>query len=333
MASAEQLSVIKASQGKKVKQSKTEMTKKVALVILNWNQGEMTLDCLRSIEKIKTDGINLEVVIVDNGSTDGSVDLIKKFFDSKSNKLMLTLLENKENLGYAEGNNTGIRHALKNGADYVCLLNNDTRVDPGFLRELIKVAREDDQIGLVGGKIYFEKGYEFHKDRYKKDELGKVIWYAGGKIDWNNVYASHRGVDEVDRGQFDKTEETEYVNGCLMLIKREVAEKIGLIDSRYYLYFEEIDFCQKARKAGYRLSYTPKAKIWHLNAGSSGVGSGLQDYFITRNRLLFGLRWAPLRSKIALLKESIKLFFAGRSWQRVGVRDFYLGKFGKGSWR
>jgi len=307
--------------------------KKIFIVVLNWNGGEMTVNCLRSLEGIETRGMDVEIVVVDNGSTDNSLRLIENCkFKIKNLHLRLKILRNKTNLGFAEGNNVGIRYALKNGADFVCLLNNDTRVSSNFLLHLIEVANSDKKIGIVGGKIYFEKGYEFHKERYKPNELGKVIWYAGGKIDWDNIYATHRGVDEVDRGQYETQVETEYVNGCLMLIKKEVFEKIGFFDPKYFLYFEENDFCQKALKAGFKLVYTPKAVIWHLNAGSSGSGSSLHDYFLTRNRLLFGMCWAPLRSKIALIKESIKLLFKGRKWQKIGVRDFYLRKLGKGSW-
>lgn len=309
--------------------------KKVFLIILNWNREEMTVRCLESIVQSSSaksaDKVQTEIVVVDNGSTNQSIEKIKNKI-SKTQIKNIKIIENKENLGYAEGNNVGIRYALKNGADYVCLLNNDTRVSSDFLIQLIKVAESNREIGIVGGKIYFEKGYEFHKDRYKPAELGKVIWYAGGIVDWKNVYASHRGVDEVDKGQYKKVEETEYINGCLMLVKREVFEKIGLLDSRYFAYYEENDFCQRAKRAGYKLVYTPKSVIWHLNAGSSAPGSSLHDYFLTRNRLLFGLKWAPLRSKIALIKESIKLLFKGRKWQKRGVRDFYLGRFGKGSW-
>jgi len=303
------------------------MKKKVFLIILNWNGGEMLLDCLRSIGEIKKTDLALTTVIVDNGSVDDSIKRVLERYPE------VRVIRNEMNLGFAEGNNVGMRVALTEGVDYVCLLNNDTRVEADFLTELIKVAETDGQIGVVGGKIYFEKGFEFHKERYPKKDLGKVIWYAGGKVDWQNVYASHRGVDEVDQGQYDKAEETEYVNGCLILIKIRVLEKVGLLDDRYFLYFEENDFCQKAKKAGFKLFYAPKAVIWHLNAGSSGVGSALHDYFLTRNRLLFGFRWAPFKTKLSLLKESLRILFKGRPWQKIGVRDFYLRKFGRGSWR
>ncbi len=301
--------------------------KKVFLVILNWNGKEMTQSCLESVSEVKKSSFNLKTIVVDNGSTDDSIKVIKEKYP------WVILIKNEKNFGFAEGNNIGIRLALKEGADFVCLLNNDTRVAPEFLNELLKVAVSDDKIGIVGGKIYFEKGYEFHEERYKKSDLGRVIWYAGGKIDWQNVYASHRGVDEVDNGQYGQAEETSYVNGCLIFIKREVLEKIGLIDPKYFLYFEENDFCQRAKKVGFLLYFAPKAVIWHLNAGSSSVGSSLQDYFLTRNRLLFGFRWAPLRAKIALFRESLSILIKGRPWQKIGVKDFYLGHFGKGSWQ
>lgn len=292
----------------------------------------MTVNCLQSVVKTQSKGIDLNVVVLDNGSADDSVEKIKKSTNSKINGLKFHLIENKKNLGFAEGNNVAIKYALGKGANFVCLLNNDTRVKEDFLLQLIKVAESQKEIGVVGGKIYFEEGFEFHSGRYAKGDLGKVIWYAGGKIDWQNVYASHRGVDEVDKGQYDKERETEYVNGCLMLVKKEVFQQIGFFDPRYYLYFEENDFCQRAKEAGFKLFYAPKAVIWHLNAGSSAPGSGLHDYFLTRNRLLFGFAWAPLKSKLALIKESVKILISGRDWQKIGVKDFYLRKFGKGSW-
>jgi len=301
--------------------------KKVFLVILNWNGGEMTLNCLKSLKDVECDGFSVEVIVVDNGSTDDSVERIRK------TEPKVKIVENKKNLGFAEGNNVGIKYALENGADYICLLNNDTRVDPSFLAELVKSLQSDEKIGLIGGKIYFEKGYEFFKNKYKDNQRGKVIWYAGGLIDWNNIYASHRGVDEVDEGQYDQVEETQYVNGCLMLGTKEMFQKIGLFDKKYFLYFEDVDLSLRVKKAGFKVIFCPKAKIWHLNSGSSGSGSSLHDYFITRNRLLFGMKYASIRSKIALIKESLQLLKNGREWQKTGTKDFYLRRYGKGGWK
>ncbi|MDP3888721.1 MAG: glycosyltransferase family 2 protein [bacterium] len=297
----------------------------VFVVILNYNGKDFLLNCLDSVEKLKTDNFDLQVIVVDNASTDGSDKIVEqKYKDIK-------ILRNKENLGFTEGNNVGIRYSLENGADYIFLLNPDTTVSSDLLVQLIKQAESDQMIGLVGPKIYFAPGYEFHKDRYKNEEKGKVIWYAGGIVDWDNVLASHHGVDEVDCGQYDKVSETDFVSGCGMLIKKEVFEKIGLLDKKYFLYWEDNDFSQKAKRAGFKLCFAPQAMMVHLNASSSGSGSPLQDYFNTRNRLLFGFRYAPLRAKFALFRESLKHLLTGRYWQKRGVLDFYLRKFEKGS--
>lgn len=292
---------------------------KVFIIILNFNGKDFIFQCLESVKK-------LETIVVDNASTDGSVGLVEQRYKE------VKILRNKNNLGFAEGNNVGIRYALKNGADYVLILNSDTIVEENLVVQLIKVANLDPKIGILGPKIYFAPGFEFHKERYKPKEKGRVIWYAGGKIDWNNVLASHRGVDEVDKGQYEKTEETDFASGCCLFVKREVFEKIGLFDPKYFLYLEDNDFCQRARKADFRVVYVPKAKMYHLNAGSSRVGGPLHDYYLTRNRLLFGMRYAPYRARLALFKESLKLLIFGRKWQKVGIRDFYLRKFDKGSY-
>ena len=297
--------------------------KKVFAVILHYRGKEFTRQCLLSLNKVKTKGFSLKTVVVDNHSPEPIDDLREKFFNE-------VFIKNKKNLGFAEGNNVGIRYALKQGADYVILINNDTQVSPEIIIQLIKAGEDDSRAGILGPEIYFLPGFEFHKERYKKSDRGKVIWYAGGIIDWRNVLVSHRGVDEVDKGQYDKKIETDFISGCCMFIKKEVLEKIGLLDKKYFLYLEDSDFCQRAKKAGFKLVYVPKAKLWHANAGSSRVGGPLHDYYLTRNRMLFGMRYASMRTKLALIRESFKLCLSGRKWQKIGIKDFYLRRFGYG---
>ncbi|MEK7534620.1 MAG: glycosyltransferase family 2 protein [Patescibacteria group bacterium] len=308
---------------------------KVSVVILNYNGKDNTLDCLSSLQNVVTIDTKLEIIVVDNASKDESVAFIKSQISNlKSQKLQLKVIENRENLGFAGGNNVGIRYALEHGADYVLVLNNDTLVDKNLIDELLKVGNSDENIGILAPKIYFAKGFEFHKNRYTEKDLGKVFWYAGGKMDWKNVIASHKGVDEVDHGQYDKTEETSFASGCCMFMKKEVFGRVGLFDKKYFLYYEDADLSERLKEAGYKIIYNPSAIIWHKNAGSAGgSGSKLQDYYITRNRLLFGMRYAPLRSKLALIKESMKVLISGRYWQKRGILDFYLNKFGKGSYK
>ncbi|MBI2430864.1 MAG: glycosyltransferase family 2 protein, partial [Candidatus Levybacteria bacterium] len=240
--------------------------KKVAIVIVHYSGVRNTTQCLQSIEKLQITNYKLQIIVVDNNP--------KEQFTVDNSQLTDTvkIIKSNENLGFSGGNNVG----------------------------------SDEKIGIVVPKIYFAKGYEFHKDRYKKGELGKVIWYAGGIIDWDNVVGKHRGVDEVDNGQYDQVEPTEFASGCCFLVKIEVFEKVGFFDEKYFLYYEDADLSMRINKAGHAIMYVPKAILWHKNAGAAGgSGSTLQDYYITRNRLIFGMRYAPLRSKLALIKQSV----------------------------
>jgi len=213
------------------------MLPKVSVIILNWNGKDLTIECLNSLEKLKY--MNYEVVVVDNGSTDGSQKAIKEKFPR------VKLIENKENVGFAEGNNIGIRNS---DADYFLLLNNDTVVDPYMLDELVDVGESDPKIGILCPKIYL---YD------KKD----VFWFAGGYL---RTYGTlHRGYNEKDVGQYDKVEDMVYASGCAFMIKKEVTEKIGLLDKEFFIYLEDVDYSLRAKENGFRVVYVPKAKMWH----------------------------------------------------------------------
>ena len=303
--------------------------KKVAIVILNFNGYKDTIECLESLNKLSIDNFEPLVVVVDNGSESKFKVQSLKFKVGE-----IKVIRNEENLGFSGGNNIGIKYALEQGSDYILILNNDTFVDKNLVKELIKTADSDTKIGIVSPKIYFAKGFEFHEGRYKKDELGCVFWYAGGIMDWKNLIGYHKGVDEVDNGQYDKIEETEISTGCCMMVKKEVFEKIGMLDERYFLYYEDSDLNLRAKKAGFKIIYSPKAILWHKNAGSGeGSGSSLQDYYISRNRLIFGYQYGSLRLKFALLRESFGLLISGRKWQKRGILDFYLRRFKRGSYK
>ena len=304
------------------------MKKKLFISILDYNGKKNTIKCLQSVDKINTDGIDTTLIVIDNASKDPLHNE-----ELKTTNIPVVLITNKENLGFAGGHNVGMQYALDHNADFVLLLNNDTEVNKNFMTELVKVAIENDSVGAVGSKIYFAKGHEFHKDRYEEKDRGRVFWYAGGISDWNNVYGLHRGVDLVDVGQFDSIEETDFASGCSILLSAKALKEVGLFDDRYFLYYEDGDLQERIKRAGYKIFYAPASILWHINAASSGgSGSPLQDYYISRNRMLFGFLYAPLKTKFALLRESLKIILSGREWQKKGVRDFYLKKFGKGSY-
>lgn len=294
----------------------------IAVILVNWNGIDDTIACLTSLEKISLGGNELLTIVVDNGSENDSVAIIKKQFPN------VTLIENKENLGFTGGNNVGIEYALKKGVDLVWLLNNDTIVDKQVLS--FTTVFDDKTVGAAGCKIYFAPGHEFHLDRYEKKDRGKVFWYAGGQVDWDNMYASHRGVDEIDHGQYDNIEETPFITGCSFVVRRSVIEKVGMLDDPYYLYLEDLDWNIRIQKAGWKTMYVPSSVLWHVNAGSSGrPGNPLHEYYFTRNRLLIGMRYAPLRTKFALFREAIKFLFTASETRKKAVKDWMFKRFGK----
>jgi GT2 family glycosyltransferase len=145
-------------------------------------------------------------------------------------------------------------------------------------------------------------------------------------------WRTHVGVDEVDSGQFDAITETAFATGCCLLVRSSVIKKIGMFDTRYFLYYEDADLSMRLKNAGYLLGFVPTSIIWHDNAKSAGgSGSVLQDYFTTRNRLLFGFTYASFRTKFALVREGMRFLRTGREWQKKGVKDFFIHKFGRGS--
>lgn len=298
---------------------------KIFINLITFNDNVSTNACLESLEKLNKKAFELEVVVVDNGSKE------KFETDREYKNFNLKILYSEKNLGFSEGQNLGIKYALEETADYIVVLNNDVITDENLIVELLN-SFQSQEVGVVCPKIYFAKGYEYHKNRYEKKDLGKVFWYAGGLIDWENVFGKHRGVDEVDKGQFDQREEIQVATGCCMMVRRDVFEKVGLFDKSFFLYYEDADLSMRVKSKGFKIIYEPKAVLWHKNAAATGSGSPLQDYYITRNRLIFGFRYAKKRVKLALFRESLKILLSGRSWQQIGVRDFYLKKYGSGSY-
>ena len=297
---------------------------RIAIITLNYNGKEDTLELLESLQKLQPTSYELHTIVVDNASSDGSVSEIKKQFPEAN------ILQTGANLGFAGGFNKGIDYAKVWGADYFLLINNDCLIkDTDLVTRLIETAKKDAKIGLVSPKIYFAPGFEFHKDRYKSSDLGKIIWYAGGKFDWDNISSIHRGLDEADSGQYDGEEETELISGACLLIKKEVLERVGPpaggFDESYFLYFEDSDFVKRVKDIGFKTYYTGKTSIYHKVSRSTGIGSPVTDYYHTRNRLIFGMKYAKGRTKFALLRESIKLLIFGRPAQKKGVLDFYMG--------
>jgi GT2 family glycosyltransferase len=295
-------------------------------VLLNWNGKEDTLACLASLAK--TEYLRHTVVVVDNGSTDGSQDRIRGTFPD------VVLIQNERNLGFTGGNNVGIEYGLAHGADFVYLLNNDTVVDPRMFDELLKVAHQYPHAGILGAKIYY-----FDQPR--------LIWFAGGKWTPERAWFRHVGKDEQENDRdWEQIRETDYACGCAMFVRAEVFRRIGLLDPRFFILWEECDFCYRAKRSGYPTMFVPQAKVWHKISSTFGhdVQSATYLYFWWRNRLLWMERNLRTRERLRLMSLLVgeakglvnelrnpKTGASQRAGYRgalVGIRDYLLRRFG-----
>jgi len=296
----------------------------ICVIVVHYNSDKDTQECLKSLAKINTQGFKVRTIVVDNGS---SAQLQLKGFGLSNTEV----IRSSSNLGFTGGNNLGITYARqKYEPDYFLLLNNDTHVDKNFLYFLHKRAKQSQKTGLISPKIYFAKGYEYHKKSYAKSDLGKVIWFAGGSVDWPNILTFHRGVDEVDRTQFDNQLESDFNTGCCLLIPRKIIETVGLLDKNYFLYLEDVDYNLRVKKLGYEIVFEPQSLVWHKNASSSGGAGNLTSiYYQTRNRLYFALKHGGWRVKATTIKLLFKSIFDSKSLPRKAAWDLVLGRMGK----
>ena len=229
-----------------------------------------TLDSLRKMVYP-----NFRIVVVDNGSTDGSQAMVRSEYPD------VALVEHGRNLGVMEGYNSGLRYGLEHAAGWILLLNNDILVESDLLSKLVDAAASDSRAGILGPKIY----YYDQPDRF---------WYAGGRINYFTGVISHRGIREKDHGQYDRTEETDYITGCAMLVRREVVERIGMLDPVFSpMYSEDADYSIRARRAGYRLLYVADARLRHkVSAFSGGGATPLKTALKVEHNLIIFKRYA-----------------------------------------
>jgi GT2 family glycosyltransferase len=247
----------------------------VISVILNTNRRQDTLECLASLAK--TTYSNHKAIVLDNHSVDGSVEAIRLAYPQVQS------IELQENLGYAGNNNVGIRAALDQGADWVFVLNEDTVLAPDCISHLVAVGESDSRIGIVGPMVY-------HHDE------PDVIQSAGGLLGpyWQSI---HIAKNEVDTGQVNEPRLVEWISGCGLMIRRNTVEQVGLIDARYFYYWEETEWCLRAGKAGWRIMHVPGARMWHKGVQRNYSPQPSVTYYSTRNHLLtLAKHHAPLKA-------------------------------------
>jgi GT2 family glycosyltransferase len=310
---------------------------RVSIIVLNWNGWRDTIECLESLYQIAYP--NYDVIVVDNGSTDDSVRNLEMYAEgkievksrfvkyNKNNKPIsvmrhqmneidgieferteisascsdrrLVLLRIEKNIGYAEANNVGIRFASRVfDMDYVLLLNNDIVVASDFLDQMIGAAEALPKAGIFSPKVYF----------YRQPERIQLTW---NRVELVRGSVFLAGAGEIDRGQFDEITETDYSQGVCFLIRRATIDSLGLFDSKFFCYFEETDYCFRARKAGIKSIYVPKARIWHKVSQTTNKIDGYVLYYMTRNRFWFTKRHALPRQYFSF----ILFFFTVELWK------------------
>jgi len=236
----------------------------VISVVLNFNHCADTLECIDSLKKNTYS--NHHVILLDAGSSDGSVDAVREKFPA------VQIICLTENLGYAGNNNVGIDAALKQGADWVFVLNEDTHLAEECISNLVKVGESSPKIGVVGPLVYHY------------DEPG-IIQTAGGKMD--RYYRGwHLGQNEPDQGQFQKPLAVDWISGCGIMVRAPAIEKAGKIDPRFYYYVEEFEWCVRIKEAGFELIDVPEAKMWHKGVQRDYQPKPSVLYYATRNQLL-----------------------------------------------
>jgi hypothetical protein len=292
---------------------------RVAVIVLNWNGTDDTLECLESLSRVRYAGV--ELIVVDNGSQPSPRDILCRSHPH------ITYLQNAQNLGYAGGNNVGIRYALAAGHDYAFVLNNDTRVEPDFLERAVAVAESDPSIGVVGIKII---ACEDHRR----------VWVAYGQVTYRQSLVRLIGYYKLDRGAFDQQKDVEWVPGTAMLFSRRALETVGLFDEEFFAYHEDVDWCTAARKRGFRVVFAPQARIYHKGHRSSG-GKGYvtpRQYLAGRNMVLYVRKhanWLQRTKFVLFLAATLPLQYlrrlvtceqAGVIWKVRGMLDALRGR-------
>jgi GT2 family glycosyltransferase len=298
----------------------------LSIILVNYKNPDITIDSVHSIAQ--STFRDYQIIIIDNESSAESVTKLTTRCPD------CVIIPQKENIGFAEGNNVGIQYALQSGSEMILFLNNDTVVDKDLLKNLIETARRSSEIGVVGAKIYYFGS-------------SGTLWYAGGRFNIRKAIAVHDGMKRKDSPEFNIERETDFVTGCCLLTKKNVIEKIGTLDGRFFMYYEDSDFCIRARKAGYSIIYQPRAVLHHKVSSSAEWDSPLYLYFNLRNKILFVTKHNTTFVRIIYfpyffyfyVRQLVRLIFKRHNLRAAraaiiavldGLRR-YTGKFGEGS--
>jgi len=291
------------------------MSTRCTVIVLNFNGQHLLPACLDSLAQ--QSNADIDTVIVDNASTDGSADLVAEKYP------WVRFLALDKNYGFSAANNVALRDALGRGSDYALLLNNDTFAAPDFVSEMIAVIHRDPRIAAVCPKIYFA---------HQPD----MLWYAGGDFSLWTSATKHRGWMETDRGQFDDRLEIVQGTGCAMMVRCSAMQEVGLLDEQFFIYAEDLDWSVRFRKHGYRLAFAPKAHLWHIDGATNvkvlGKGSEERRQFLSTRNMVFlarkHVRWWQIPTFVVGFGVfHVAFYTALRLWRRDfrGLWAIYRG--------
>ena len=288
-------------------------------IVLNTNRKQDTLECLASLGRCS--GPVNHVIALDNHSLDGSVDAIRTAFP------LTEIIAIETDRGYAGNNNVGLTAALAYESEWILILNEDTILDPACLQELVTAGEADSAIGIVGPMV-------FHHDE------PDVIQSAGGRLGrfWESI---HIGVNETNSNQFEQVRQVDWISGCALLVRRRLVEQIGMLDERFYYYWEETEWCLRARKAGWRIVHVPSAKLWHKGVRRDYTPSPNVTYYSTRNRfLMMSKHRPPLSVWVVVWGRTLRTLASwtiSHKWQAQrphrdamlqGIKDYLFSRWG-----
>lgn len=280
---------------------------RVSIITINYNQTQLTRELLGSLRQLSYPDV--EVIVVDNASAQNPAEELRALFPE------VLVIRSEKNLGFAGGNNLGISHST---GDYLLFLNNDTEVDPGFLEPLVNLFETHLNAGVASSKIIYHNS-------------DGIIQYAGSTC--VNPFTGRNkrvGFMEKDRGQHNTLKETDLAHGAAMMVPRRITEEVGMMPEFFFLYYEEIDWCESIKKAGYKIYFVPESRVYHKESMSVGKNSTLKTYYMTRNRLLF------MRRNTSGLKKIFWVFFFLLFTLPKNVLTYIIGRdlqHGKAFWK
>lgn len=292
----------------------------ICAIIVAWKSADCIGRCIQSLQK---SSVPLDIIAVDNASTDNVADVIARYPD-------VTYVNSGDNIGYAAGNNVGLKIAQKRNADYFFIINPDAYIAPDCIQTMLDVMQKSPDIGMTCPKTYYADS--------------DTIWFAGATLNMKTGTSPHIGQGQKDGPEFSKDSDLPRANGCAMLLSKEALQKVGLMEGKYFLYFEEIDWSIRFKQAGYRIRLVAGAHAWHAASTSTGgFFTPLYQYYTTRNSLdlirRFGEGSWPAFVMRHILQSFKRLFNVAKNRPKnvpavagaiaLGYLDYIRGRFGR----